>query len=61
MSINTKKKLSESKKGKKSSEETKKKLSEMRKGKPKSEEHKMKMKIACFERKKKMRKDSNEN
>jgi len=61
MSINTKKKLSESKKGKKSSEETKKKLSEMRKGKPKSEEHKMKMKIAWIERKKKMRKDSNEN
>lgn len=61
MSDDAKKKLSESKKGKKASEETKKKLSEMRKGKPKSEEHKMKMKLAWIERKKKMKKDSNEN
>lgn len=57
MSEESKKKLSNSKKGKKLSDETKKKLSEMRKGKPKSEEHKLKMKLAWIERKKKMNKN----
>lgn len=52
-------KLSESKKGKKASEETKKKLSEMSKGNPKSEEHKLKLKLAWIERRKKNK--ANEN
>jgi hypothetical protein len=59
MSEDAKRKLSESKKGKKASDETKKKLSEMSKGKPKSEEHKLKMKLAWIERKKKMNQNEN--
>ena len=61
MSEDSKKKLSESKKGKKASEETRKKLSEISKGKPKSEEHKLKMKLAWIERKKKMSQNENQN
>lgn len=60
MSEESKKKLSESKKGKKASEETKKKLSEMKKGKPKSLETKEKMRLAWIERRKK-KEETNEN